>query len=287
MKFLGFVFFAVAIAVTGLFLRHDLVRISVFGTSFVAWIIGLFVIVAASLLALWEREKKPSRFDMVGASEIVVVYGIFGLLASLAFGAAQSAPLIDAGLSGNAIDLRTLIPLVYRFTEGLFAAGIAPLVAVVLRQVELMVGKPRIVDVILDPMELEREFKTLEMSLKGLNREVDAMMTRFGGSADRLTDAVNALNAALASSATSVDTSGRQLGDAIARGAAGISGPLESSAQRLAELDRALLGLRDALAETIPNTQSLSIHGRDAAQVLDELVEVVASVRNFINGRAT
>src|SRR5690606_10066702 len=251
-------------------LPHDQISVGVFGTSFVAWVVGLLVIVFAAIWALLERDRKASRFDMLGASEIVVVYGIFGLLASLAFGAAQSAPLIEAGLSGTAIDLRALVPLVTRFTEGLFAAGIAPLVAVVLRQVELMVGKPRLVDVVLDPKELEREFKGLELSLKGLNREVEGMMTRFGGSAERLTDAVTALNKAIASSATLVDASGRQLGDALSRGAASIAPPLEASSQRLSELDQAVRGLRDALAEAVPNTQALSAHGRDAAKVLDE-----------------
>lgn len=283
MKFLIFVFIAIGIAVAGLFLPHDQISVGVFGTSFVAWVVGLLVIVFAAIWALLERDRKSSRFDMLGASEIVVVYGIFGLLASLAFGAAQSAPLIEAGLSGTAIDLRALVPLVTRFTEGLFAAGIAPLVAVVLRQVELMVGKPRLVDVVLDPKELEREFKGLELSLKGLNREVEGMMTRFGGSAERLTDAVTALNKAIASSATLVDASGRQLGDALSRGAASIAPPLEASSHRLSELDQAVRGLRDALAEAVPNTQALSAHGRDAAKVLDELIVIIGSVRNFIH----
>ncbi len=283
MKFLAFVFLAIGIAVAGLFLPHDQISVGVFGTSFVAWVVGLLVIVFAAIWALLERDRKASRFDMLGASEIVVVYGIFGLLASLAFGAAQSAPLIEAGLSGTAIDLRALVPLVTRFTEGLFAAGIAPLVAVVLRQVELMVGKPRLVDVVLDPKELEREFKGLELSLKGLNREVEGMMTRFGGSAERLTDAVTALNKAIASSATLVDASGRQLGDALSRGAASIAPPLEASSHRLNELDQAVRGLRDALVEAVPNTQALSAHGRDAAKVLDELIVIIGSVRNFIH----
>lgn len=283
MKFLACVFLAIAIAVFGLFLPHDQIRVGVFGASFVAWVTGLLVIVCAAIWSLYERDRKASRFDMLGASEIVVVYGIFGLLASLAFGAAQSAPLIEAGLSGTAIDLRALVPLVTRFTEGLFAAGVAPLVAVVLRQVELMIGKPKIVDVVLDPKELEREFKGLELSLKGLNREVEGMMTRFGGSAERLTEAVTELNKAIASSATLVDASGRQLGEALSRGAANIGPPLETSSNKLNELDRAVSQLRDALNEAVPNTQALSAHGRDAARVLDELVSIIGSVRSFIH----
>jgi methyl-accepting chemotaxis protein len=284
MKFLFFVFAGIGIAVGGLFAPHDYVTLGVFGTSFVAWLAGLFVIVFAAIWSLHDREKKTSRFDMLGAAEIVVVYGIFGLLASLAFGAARSAPLIQAGLSGNSIDLRSLVPLVTRFTEGLFAAGIAPLVAVVLRQFELMVGKPRLVDVVLDPAELEREFKGLELALKGLNREVEGMMTRFGGSADRLASAVSDLNKAIASSATLVDTSGRQLGEALSRGATNIASPLTETTSRLNELEHALHDLRDALGEAVPNTQRLSEQGRDAAKVLDELIEVIGRVRNFIDG---
>jgi len=284
MKFLLFVFAGIGLAVGGLFAPHDYVRLNIFGTAFVAWLAGLSVIVLGAIWCLTDRDKEASRFDMLGAAEIVVVYGIFGLLASLAFGAARSAPLIQAGLSGNAIDLRSLVPLVTRFTEGLFAAGIAPLVAVVLRQFELMVGKPRLVDVVLDPAELEREFKALELALKGLNREVEGMITRFGGSADRLANAVSDLNKAISGSASLVDASGRQLGDALSRGAASLASPLADTTSRLNELESALHGLRDALGEAVPNTQLLSEHGRDAAKVLDELIEIISRVRHFVDG---
>jgi hypothetical protein len=284
MKFIGAVCVAVALAIAGLFLPHNLVTISVFGTSLVAWVAGLLIMVFSAIYALWEREKFRSNFDMVAASEVIVVFGIFGLLSSLAFGAVQSAPLIDAGLSGKAIDLRTLIPLVYRFAEGLLAAGIAPVVAVVLRQVESLMGKPKLVDVVVDPKELEREFKGLELSLKGLNREVEGMMTRFGGSAGRLTDAVNGLNAAISASATTVEASGRQLGNAMSSGATGLSGSLDVSVQKITELHGALARLKQELDEVVPGTRNFGAQGQAAAKVLDELVVVISSVRNFIHG---
>lgn len=284
MIFLFFVLIAIGIAGAGLLVPHDVIVIAgVFGASFVAWLAGLVLIAGAALWSHARREKYASRFDMLGASEIVVVYGIFGLLASLAVGAARSVPLIMVGLSGEAIDLRQLLPLGARFAEGLLAAGIAPLVAVLLRQFELMVGTPRLVDVVLDPKQLEREFKGLELSLKGLNREIEAMMTRFGGSADRLTDAVAALNHAITTSATQVDLSGRELGAALTRGAASIAPPLEAASYRLGELDVAVKALRATLAETAPSMQELTKHGNDAARVLDELIEIVGSVRNFID----
>lgn len=283
MIFIFCVLIALVIAIAGLLAPHDLISVAAFGTSFVAWFAGLAVISIAALWAHSQRERLASRFDMLGASEIVVVYGIFGLLASLAFGSAQSAPLIAAGLNGEAIDLRGLLPLAARFTEGLLAAGIAPLIAVLLRQYELMVGKPRLVDVVLDPKELEREFKGLELSLKGLNREVETMMMRFGGSADRLAEAVVALNGALNRSAAQVDLSGQELGAALSRGAASIGPPLEATSNRLGEMDAAVRSLREALTQVAPNMDELTKQGKDAAKVLDELVEIIGSVRNFID----
>lgn len=134
MVFLNHLFVAFLILGSGIFLKVFSPTNLIGGDiSFLVGTIG-----AQIWLFVWAiklRARGVARFDMLVASELIIAFGvlslILGIFISIAFAFGTSNQSAD-------LTIENLRPLLMPFAGGLFAAGIAPVLATVLRQLEVL-----------------------------------------------------------------------------------------------------------------------------------------------------
>jgi hypothetical protein len=103
---------------------------------------GIATLVAQSELffaALYLRSRSATRFDMTVAAETLVALGVFSLIAGIVL-AVIATPGLHITPSNNT--LADFEPLLIPFAEGLFASAAAPLLATLLRQIEVLKYAP-------------------------------------------------------------------------------------------------------------------------------------------------
>lgn len=244
MNFLQAVFLALVVMLVGAAMSGFVPLIS--------WALGLVIIFLQALAARRRALAGGSNFDLLGASEIIVVYGILGLLTNLGIGVLLARPLLTGGADVFS-DPKVLEPLLTRFGEGLLEAGVAPFAAVVLRQIEIHSGPKKLADVLVDPAALEEGFRRLELTLKGLNDELDKSVNRFSTGSARMAEA-----------------------------AAKMSGPLDAALTQLEAFKATLENVATNALAAGEATRGMGLQAKDASALLAELSKVIASVRNFI-----
>jgi hypothetical protein len=89
--------------------------------------------------ALYLRSRSATRFDMTVAAETLVALGVFSLIAGIVLAVIATPSLQITGGNGTLADFE---PLLIPFAEGLFASAAAPLLATLLRQIEVLKYAP-------------------------------------------------------------------------------------------------------------------------------------------------
>jgi hypothetical protein len=89
--------------------------------------------------ALYLRSRSETRFDMTVAAETLVALGVFSLITGIVLAVIAAPNLYLAAGNGTPRDFE---PILVPFAEGLFASAVAPLLATLLRQIEVLKYAP-------------------------------------------------------------------------------------------------------------------------------------------------
>lgn len=125
------------------FVSNIIICIVALGIGFsLSFLVELFFIVSAVGTQIWLavnayilRKRHTPHFDMIVASEIIIAFGVFSLIVGLSKSIYYVA---NPTISFDEFNMASIRPLLLPFGEGLFAAGLAPLIASVLRQLEVL-----------------------------------------------------------------------------------------------------------------------------------------------------
>jgi hypothetical protein len=214
---------------------------------------------------------------MLVASELIIALGvlclIIGIFIAIAFAITDTQQPAQLSLEG-------LRPFLMPFAEGLFAAGLAPVLAATLRQIEVLKyaddadGAPKddlghMRDKIHDLTEVINSFiSACERSQTTF--EKGAMV--FNRSTDLYESAAKRVEAALGGLADSAVAQGRRFDSSFTTLSDGLSGFDKALAQSTHEVD----GLREATRRHTAATE-------EGTLLLEGLRKLIASVQRFIH----
>jgi exonuclease VII small subunit len=279
MAFLRHLLFALLIFLLGSILSASTDRTGAVGNIY--FIVGalaaqIWLFVAAIRL----RSRQVLRFDMIVASELIIALGILSLIVGIVIS-------VWFALRGTPRDFtfEGLRPLLAPFAEGLLAAGVAPVLATVLRQIEVLKYGGSKDDDSTPEAELEAELEALKDRFREvtvtLNNFVAACersqatfeksATSFNSSADTYEGAAATIQRALGHLGDVATTeSGR-----LRAGLEAISKALNAYEEGLAQAARGMNGLTD-------ETRRFQVAAKEGATLLEGLRTVIESVERFI-----
>jgi methyl-accepting chemotaxis protein len=222
----------------------DLINVS-FLASTIAAQIWLFV------WALILRSRRIPKFDMLVASEIIITFGIFSLILGIVISsihALQDTPkLVEAPFQILKV---ALVP----FAEGLLASGLAPLLATLLRQIEVLrygvdstaerENEPdlqgladKVTQVIAALDDFVGAWRRSEIIIKGVSETLIASADTYSRAAQQIEEALNGL-------AIGIQTTGKRATDDINGSLGRLSAEMETiSAKVPAHIENAVLSL--------------------------------------------
>jgi hypothetical protein len=124
--------------------------------------------------ALYLRSRSAPRFDMTVAAETLVALGVFSLIVGIVL-AAIAMPGLN--ISAGAVTLADFKPLVISFAEGLLASALAPVLATLLRQIEVLKYAPHSESGTTGEQlaSIKREADGVAKALSQLRREMEAI----------------------------------------------------------------------------------------------------------------
>ncbi len=208
------------------------------------------------------------RFDMTVAAEVMIAIGIFSLISGLTISLLNAFFKMEAGI---AFDMEALRPIITPFVTGLFGAGVAPLLATILRQVEVLVFA--------DPSAGDGE---------GLDEELQALGNQVRATTEdlrKLSDKIRKVGEAAANTETNLEA----LGDAAkasaskhTEAAAGVEIASTKSAAALDAYGKSATAARTKTDELSEGLKSLRDRANDSGALLAEFNKVIEEIRNFI-----
>jgi methyl-accepting chemotaxis protein len=254
-----------------------------FGIAAVAAELELFA------AAWYLRSQSEPRFDMTIAAETVVAFGVFSLIGGIAlaiFATRGSSLNIHDMIEGNAnpVDLDILL---ISFGDGLLASAFAPLLATVMRHVEVLLYTPHTeTSASGDSLELlKHDADRVANALAKLRTEVEAAAAHtasFAKVAKSIFEALNelaagirdargAVPAALSSVSLEINSRGGQIAKALVETGSSLEG-FKTGVTAGADTIRGMTGEFDRLSK----------EARAATGMLTRLQELIDSVTNFI-----
>lgn len=266
---------------------------------------GVATLVAQSELffaALYLRSRSARRFDMTVAAETLVALGVFSLITGIVLAVLAAPGLqITAGNSAPA----DFEPLLIPFAEGLFASAVAPLLATLLRQIEVL-KYPSHSEGVSSGEHLDHLKHEIESAVKALSQlriETEAATKNtasFAKAAKSILESLNDLAANIKdakgiipttlslvareigtagpSVTAALNTTADNISTASGRVAAGLAGASSS-------LDNFTTKLVSGTETTKQMTEELGRLSKDAhatTGILKRLQELIESVTNFI-----
>lgn len=205
--------------------------------------------------ALILRTRRVPRFDMVVASELLITLGIFSLITGIIISGIAALRDVN-GLTGS--PLRLLRTVLVPFGEGLFASGLAPLLASMLRQIEVLrygaddsarsadePDLPGLADKVREAIKALDDFASAwnrsEVVLKGASATLMASANTYASAAQQI-------DKTLTSFTVGITATGARMASEIDKALTGIANGIETSGTRVArELDNTGKGLNDSL----------------------------------------
>lgn len=280
------------------FLRHLLIAIVIFiagsiiaftgmttqgathGYFFLFGALGAQIWLAVAALRL--RAKNLPGFDMVVASELIIALGIMALISGI------FTSIMFALQSNNRVhefSFEKLRPLLTPFAEGLLAAGFAPLLATVLRQIEVLKYGPTKGEETTPEAAIEAELESLKSKIRDVTSTLENFIsaykrsqtmfeksaTSFNKSADRYEAAAGKLEGAIGRLEHIATTKGEELG----AGLGAVNRELSAYGKELAQSSRQMSSLTD-------ETRRFQAAANEGATLLSGLRSVIESVERFI-----
>lgn len=223
---------------------------------------GPFLIIVNGVLlamlafaAVRAHEQRAPGFDVIVAAETIVAFGVMSLIFSLA---AALAPLFTGARQLDVNSIKSLQSSALPFLEGLATAGVAPLVAMLVRN--LAVEK----DALANPTG---DVTDLAQALGALTSEVRQAHSAIGE-----------LGSAVAAAVRS--TTG--FAEAVKEEANGLAVALGAAEARVRSLGEATSGGADQVASLRAELEQLTTSSTGARTMLDTLAQVIESVERFI-----
>jgi hypothetical protein len=204
LKFIFHICLAIGIVATGWYVSFsapadaDLAHYA-FGIAAVAAELELFA------AAWYLRSRKIAlRFDMTIAAETVVAFGVFSLIGGIALAifATRGGSLNFHDIAEGDVNSVDLNILLISFGDGLLASAFAPLLATVLRHIEVLLYAPLSeTGASGDPLDLlKRDADRAAKALAQLRSEAEAAATQtasFAGAAKSILEALTELAASI------------------------------------------------------------------------------------------
>ncbi len=141
------------------------------------------------IAAIGLRNRDIPGFDMLVAAEIIIAMGVFSLILGLGIAVFLA---VESSAQITTFELSAMRPFLLPFGEGLLAAGLAPLLASVLRQIEVLnySSKER------DPgADLHDDFSGLSTKVLAATESVGAWIAKIDESTSTFEQSTNAFNA--------------------------------------------------------------------------------------------
>ena len=260
MAFVIGIIIAIATLATGVavaFLGVDITETLPIAVSplILGWALGLLTLMTSAFVA---RKNPTGRFEMIVASEVIVVYGITTLVLSIGLGVTRTADVWVASSGPPPLD--QLAPAMRTFAEGFIAAGISPFCAVALRQIDVLARR--------DDAEAEIE------SVGSVSDELENLRTALFNAAA----AANAFAGSLGGAAEKVEASATALAetfDAAGQGGERVRAGLDAAGEAA---DAATAKFKPAAAELA----RLGAAADEGATLVHGLRDIIAAVEEFI-----
>ena len=279
------------------FLYHALIAILIFGAGIALTLASTdptdeshYYFLAGSLgaefwlafAAIYLRAKRLPRFDMIVASESIIAFGIFALICGVVIAATFTLQRVDLT---HGLSLDVLEPLLTPFAEGLIAAGVAPLLATMLRHIEVLRYGDEGDDEATPQAALEAELQNLRNEVRAATASLHELVSAsersqamFERSATSLGKSTDAYEAGVARTQAALD----HLGDVVKTAGKGfetrldaVSEHLEAHEKQLSRSAREMDGLTEA-------TRRFKAAAEEGATLLNGLRAVMESVERFI-----
>jgi hypothetical protein len=190
--------------------------------SFMSYSFGTATLAAQAWLfssALYFRAKSTARFDMTVAAETIVALGVFSLITGIVVAVAATP---RAHITMGNSTLREFEPLLIPFGEGLLASAVAPLLATILRQIEVLnYGPLPGADSTTDELDLLRQ--QTDRAAKALS-QIAVEADCAGKNVAAFAEAARSVVDRLYSVATYIEDTRSRIPDALSAVASGIGG---------------------------------------------------------------
>ncbi len=252
--------------------------------------------------ALYFRSRSATRFDMTVAAETLVALGVFSLITGIVLAVIAARGLQITASTSTLADFE---PLLIPFAEGLFASAAAPLLATLLRQIEVLKyapysegGSP---GEHLNSLKHDADNAAKALSQLRIEAEAATKHTRsFAKAATSILDSLNDLAANLMDAKGVVPSTLSFVAREIGNAGPGVTGAFDAAADNIraggVRVSAAFAATSSSLddftakvasgAETSKRmNEELERLGQDAhatAGILKRLQQLIESVTNFI-----
>jgi hypothetical protein len=252
--------------------------------------------------ALYLRSRSATRFDMTVAAETLVALGVFSLIAGIVLAVIATPGLHITAGNSPLVDFE---PLLIPFAEGLFASAAAPLLATLLRQIEVLKYAPHSEGGSSGEQlnRLKHDVDSAAKALSQLRIETEAATKNtasFAKAAKSIVDSLNDLAANMKDAKGIIPTTlsfvAREIGSAgpgvtaafdtaadnIRTGGGRVSAAFAATSSSLDDFTTKVASSTETTKKMAEELEGLSKDAHATTGVLKRLQQLIESVTNFI-----
>lgn len=238
--------------------------------------------------ALYLRSKSAKRFDMTVAAETLVALGVFSLITGIVLAVIA---LPSARITMGTSTLADLEPVLIPFGEGLFASAVAPLLATLLRQIEVLKYAPQSRNKSsLEELErlrhaLKREADGISGALSKIKNEAEnagEKVKAFSEVAKSIVEGLEGLSKKIKTEAASVEDALSSVAVHIRAGGEKVSSAFASTSTALNDFKTEATASAEAAKNAAVQLTDLSTKAQMSASLLQRLQELIDTVNDFI-----
>lgn len=238
--------------------------------------------------ALYLRSRSAKRFDMTVAAETLVALGVFSLITGIVL-AVMAAPNTHVVIGSST--LADFEPVLIPFGEGLFASALAPLLATLLRQIEVLKYAPQSGN---EPREeeVDRLRRALKGNTEGFSEALSRIKTETESAGERvkafsevaksIVEGLEGLAKKVKAEAASVEDALGSVAKDISTGGKKVSSAFSSTSTALDDFKTKAAASAGAAENVTARLTGLSTEAQKSASVLLRLQQIIDDVTDFI-----
>lgn len=240
------------------------------------------------IAALYLRSRSAKRFDMTVAAETLVALGVFSLITGIVL-AVIATPNTHVVIGSGT--LANFEPVLIPFGEGLFASAVAPLLATLLRQIEVLKYAPQSAYESRDD-EVDRLKRALKGSTDGFAEALSRIKTETENAGERvkafsevaksLIEGLEALAKRLTAEGASVEDALGSVAKDISAGSKKVSSAFGSTSTALDDFKTKAAASAGAAESVTARLTGLSTEAQKSASVLLRLQQIIDDVTDFV-----